>query len=1211
MKVKRNESASDHTVHPVQNSNLHSVENSRQDQRMGDTVRKEDALGNLMAKILKSLETSSIKAVTSKKCEAKRPDDLFRPPRREVTQPGSKQRDRLSQQCEEHKLTMCTTNLPLKLKPTHQPPYNHSLVQILRLIGPDNRVQSRAVKLDGLIKKNVRKRVMIPEDLIAFIRSSGAISKYQTDFQSFRNPVFLELGSHLLLSSLSSDALDEALAVVLRDLSVEIVKLLSAAAVPSYLDRVKEILNKAKNEENSRELRVDVSFISGTGTSVTKVRLVGYRENVNKLKEVLHDYQINQIPTQEVLILPHPEMADCFDEILDLTGMKQTKVTLRASHSPHPCVLVSGPCCHVQEAKQALTSSLANLTSDTLILDGGQALHFFQTEGKVAKELVESSNQVLIREKKGNMRTRSQYSNSHRVLRHSFLGWSQTLWKNNRINLKIGLGSLVDEQVDVLVVPMLKKMLTSTEIGKCLLNKAGNAMRSNFNLMAAKCTPAAGDVLQVDAPTSLSCSKVFFIECLPWDGIRGLSVQALGNGLKKCLDLCLQQGWSSVALPLSGPDGALKYPYRNASQVLVDRICQVGSSASSGSLSTIHIIIKPDPGAENWYHDVYSHLNVNMNQGGQAIFGSLTSDLDDFTVTVGGRVKLQVVFGDITNETTDAVVNSTTDGVCKDILSKAGPQVEGILKMANVNQGVVFKTPPGSFPCKAILHVCGERNKGIIELLVYNIIQRCEASGYKSVAIPAICAGAGGLDPGLVAHAILQGIKTSISSRPHLCLTSIRLVLIKINVFLAFKHQAMQMFAPAEINKVSDLRLPPVTQQPSVSSVSTYTGLNIFPPSSTSQRSAFLFLGLCRENVDDAMTKLKNLYQSHCSTKTFTKEDLADLNQSDMKELKQMVETQGLYMQVDHPNMGDLTVRGLKDGVSKVVQILETKALLRRERRVWEEDELYTRVSWCILGSDHSWKRLPKTASHNLENSNVMKGIVDAEGISWSVDLQKMEAKSLLTRQRTQLKRLENRPDFSLPLYWDNMAPGEKLKVVALHPSSPDYSKISMAFKQTVNKSILKIERVQNIRLLQIYEAQKKHISEKDIHGRGAGEKLLYHGTSKDNCDSIINNGFNRSFSGRNANAYGHGTYFAVNASYSAHTTYATPAADGSQTMFVAQVLTGTYTQGNGNMRVPPPRNSQKLHDLYDSVVDQTHNPSIYVIFSDNQAYPAYLITFC
>lgn len=40
-------------------------------------------------------------------------------------------------------------------------------------------------------------------------------------------------------------------------------------------------------------------------------------------------------------------------------------------------------------------------------------------------------------------------------------------------------------------------------------------------------------------------------------------------------------------------------------------------------------------------------------------FKSLKSDLADVTIKVGGVVELQLVFGDIVNETTDAVVNST------------------------------------------------------------------------------------------------------------------------------------------------------------------------------------------------------------------------------------------------------------------------------------------------------------------------------------------------------------------------------------------------------------------------------------------------------------------------------------------------------------------------------------------------------------------------
>uniref|UniRef100_A0A3P9DLH6 Poly [ADP-ribose] polymerase n=1 Tax=Maylandia zebra TaxID=106582 RepID=A0A3P9DLH6_9CICH len=200
--------------------------------------------------------------------------------------------------------------------------------------------------------------------------------------------------------------------------------------------------------------------------------------------------------------------------------------------------------------------------------------------------------------------------------------------------------------------------------------------------------------------------------------------------------------------------------------------------------------------------------------------------------------------------------------------------------------------------------------------------------------------------------------------------------------------------------------------------------------------------------------------------------------------------------------------------------------------------------------------------------------------------------------------------NFTLPLYWDNMASGENLKVVALEPSSSEYLKVKAAFTQTVQKNILKIERLQNVHLRQSYEVQKKKLSEKNRQEGGARERLLYHGTSQDSCESIIRNGFNRSFSGKHATLFGQGTYFAVNGSYSANPGYSMPAADGSQRVFVARVLTGVYTQGNSSMKVPPPRSNQP-DDRYDCLVDQIANPSMFIIFNDNQAYPDYLITFC
>ncbi|XP_075948692.1 uncharacterized protein LOC142950901 [Anarhichas minor] len=337
---------------------------------------------------------------------------------------------------------------------------------MITLDGPDMEVQSGATKLDELIKKVKEKRVKLCPALMDLITSSDVISKYEARFQqSLRSPVSLEAGSDLVLSSLSSDALDEAEAAMQRDLTVDDVPLQGAAAVPPDLNIVKDILNKAKNKANSPELRVDVSFIPEVGgTATAKVRLVGYRENVNKLKEVLHDYQMTQVEAQEMLNLPHPELLDCFHKVLSLIDIKQTKVTLKTSPLPHPCVLVSGPRCLVQETKQNLISALASLMSDTLVLDGPGAQRYFQAEGRVGKELVESSCQVLIREQQSvyspivETKPRSISSPSTSSFASSTMSLapqpisrlrSSTVGSiaANQTSLEIRLGSLLDEQV--------------------------------------------------------------------------------------------------------------------------------------------------------------------------------------------------------------------------------------------------------------------------------------------------------------------------------------------------------------------------------------------------------------------------------------------------------------------------------------------------------------------------------------------------------------------------------------------------------------------------------------------------------------------------------------------------------------------------------------------------------------------------------------------
>ena len=90
--------------------------------------------------------------------------------------------------------------------------------------------------------------------------------------------------------------------------------------------------------------------------------------------------------------------------------------------------------------------------------------------------------------------------------------------------------------------------------------------------------------------------------------------------------------------------------------------------------------------------------------------------------------------------------------------------------------------------------------------------------------------------------------------------------------------------------------------------------------------------------------------------------------------------------------------------------------------------------------------------------------------------------------------------------------------------------------------------------------------------------------------------------------AYGKGVYFATFASLS--NGYAKPDASGHKHMYLSRVLTGEFTRGNNQLIVPPQKHPTNKTIKYDSVVDNESNPRIYVIFSDTQAYPEYLVKF-
>lgn len=61
--------------------------------------------------------------------------------------------------------------------------------------------------------------------------------------------------------------------------------------------------------------------------------------------------------------------------------------------------------------------------------------------------------------------------------------------------------------------------------------------------------------------------------------------------------------------------------------------------------------------------------------------------------------------------------------------------------------------------------------------------------------------------------------------------------------------------------------------------------------------------------------------------------------------------------------------------------------------------------------------------------------------------------------------------------------------------------------------------------------------------------------------------------------------------------------------MFLARVLIGDYINGDSKYMRPPSKDGSYVN-LYDSCVDDTWDPKIFVVFDANQIYPEYLIDF-
>jgi poly [ADP-ribose] polymerase 10/14/15 len=194
-----------------------------------------------------------------------------------------------------------------------------------------------------------------------------------------------------------------------------------------------------------------------------------------------------------------------------------------------------------------------------------------------------------------------------------------------------------------------------------------------------------------------------------------------------------------------------------------------------------------------------------------------------------------------------------------------------------------------------------------------------------------------------------------------------------------------------------------------------------------------------------------------------------------------------------------------------------------------------------------------------------------------------------------------------MPDYWDDVKDPLKYELFRL-PDGPEKKNVVDQFKTTLapTTQVVSVDRIENMSLWQSYAIKRQTVS---LHGDGVEveKSWLFHGTTEDTVPKIMQQGFNRSFCGRNATMYGKGVYFARDASYSAHPLYSKPDANGVKRILLCRVAVGSFCLGKKDALTPDMKDASSL---YDTTVDNMRDPSIYVTYHDGQAYPEYLVHF-
>ena len=538
----------------------------------------------------------------------------------------------------------------------------------------------------------------------------------------------------------------------------------------------------------------------------------------------------------------------------------------------------------------------------------------------------------------------------------------------------------------------------------------------------------------------------------------------LEDTVQKCLKECEQKGAHSIAFPALGA-GNLGYPPKVVAEAMITTVQNHYKINTTSCITEVKFVIFKD----DTYKEFKGFLSdstisthsidipetlpyISPPHNSTASYHTTPSSfaymqLQSLDTFKAGEIVVEIVHGDITNDDSDVIVNTThsdlqlaTGTVSRAILEKAGAIMQQNCQMyieehKKLTEGEICITQAtGQLRCKLVFHIVVPNTKKAnkISETVTTCLKEADNSKLKSIAIPAIGTGGLSYDSKVTAHGMYEAIVSFGQAYP-LYLQRIRIVV--------FKKEMHQIF----VQKVTELKTKQPQENVFIQCYNTMSSAvrRLFPSKKTDTKvkpveyfvpetSAVQIniYAMTPKGVQKAEENLKYKISQRFTVLSISNDHISTFDPDQISELTQKAAEHHVMIEVNL-EMSEIQIKGKKDD-AKILEATVNDAL-----HTMDQEALKNKAIAREAQLKHEQNE--KETYHSLQRKFIWKYLLDDK----SEDYEEYDAKTnYYIEQDYQLYIAQGKPSvhtytsgdqyeisFKSPMVEKNCTSGEILKI--------------------------------------------------------------------------------------------------------------------------------------------------------------------------------------